>query len=329
MEDFEAGRTYDLGITKNIIESNKVTRAPIPIIKKGRNNGTFGDNKVILNTLFYSQKEIKSSKPKLKEIDTEKDREIQILENIFHKRLSSGHIAKMSELMYSKGDPNYAQKRCNIKHTKLALNDQSDYYITFKTLYKQQNGYINSNEKENSLENYTPVLPKINTFSTIDNNNLTEQEQKEIFEKLRTKEKFQGNDQDELQTEIKYLPKNKYALRRCLPSDLGVYRDVHKINQKYSIIKKIHRDHKKIRLLPINTRNKLKSPKYRKLSPPKQNNALKTLEAKEMIYKIKGGANRCNNIFNNCQLIYNEVFLRKSDLDKSNKNSKDNSVVYN
>jgi hypothetical protein len=160
----------------------------------------------VLGTLFFSQDEINKSKLIVKERETEKDRELKILENIFHKRLSSDHISKMSELMYTRGDPLYAKKRCNIKDTKITLNNNNDFYLTFKTLYKVRKGYsTNVPSPSAHFHSQTESLPKITNTHTHthahtvteennnvndDNNSMTDEEKKEIFEQLQTRHKF-------------------------------------------------------------------------------------------------------------------------------------------
>ena len=162
----------------------------------------------MLGTLFFSQDEINKSKLIVKERETEKDRELKILENIFHKRLSSDHISKMSELMYTRGDPLYAKKRCNIKDTKITLNNNNDFYLTFKTLYKVRKGYsTNVPSPSVHFHSQTESLPKITNTHTHthththtvtednnnindDNNSMTDEEKKEIFEQLQTRHKF-------------------------------------------------------------------------------------------------------------------------------------------
>lgn len=101
----------------------------------------------------------------------------------------------MSELMYTRGDPFYAKKRCNIKETKISLNNNNDYYLTFKTLYKVKKGYNKINKTEHSSPKHvhieTEPLPQINpTYSNELDNNMTEEAKKEIFEQLQTKNKF-------------------------------------------------------------------------------------------------------------------------------------------
>lgn len=99
----------------------------------------------------------------------------------------------MSELMYTRGDPLYAKKRCNIKDTKITLNNNNDFYLTFKTLYKLKKGY---NTNAPHFHSQTESLPKItNTHTiaednTVNDNSMTDEEKKEIFEQLQTKHRF-------------------------------------------------------------------------------------------------------------------------------------------
>ena len=54
-------------------------------MKQYINNLIFIKSKnIILGTLFYSTKEIQISKPAIKERETEKDRELKMLEHIYH-----------------------------------------------------------------------------------------------------------------------------------------------------------------------------------------------------------------------------------------------------
>ena len=125
--------------------------------------------------------------------------------------------------MYTRGDPLYAKKRCNIKDTKITLNNNNDFYLTFKTLYKLKKGY--NTLCPSHFHSQTESLPKItathaNAEDATASNNMTDEEKKEIFEQLQTRHKFYYNCYD------KYSPYYHYQHQQqqhSTPSHISRY----------------------------------------------------------------------------------------------------------
>ena len=99
-----------------------------------------------MNKIFESDLNSKNNKRKISPIpalkargESEKDREIKIIEGLRSKKLSKEYIDKLSVLLYnSKNKINYSQKRNNIKKTIYKLDDNNELNLTLPKLRKKK-----------------------------------------------------------------------------------------------------------------------------------------------------------------------------------------------
>ena len=182
--------------------------------------------------------------------ESEKDREIRILEGLFEKKLSKDYLDKLTVLLYnSKNKINYSQKRNNIKKAIYKLDDNNELYLTLpklktkikkginniytktETTTEYTNNKITSNpsakkdlDEESILyENIKEIL-----YEDQDNNNFNKKEEEEekgkiLFEQLKTRyNSFDYGDNTnrtkdkEKRAKYKSLPKLK---KKQIPSE--------------------------------------------------------------------------------------------------------------
>ena len=198
-------------------------------------------NKIFVSDLNSNNKKRKISPiPALKARgESEKDREIRIIEGLRSKKYSQEYIDKLSVLLYnSKNKINYSQKRNNIKKAIYKLDDNNELYLTLPKLRKNKNVGVNALAKTETTEysnnkNTTKPSPKRNfdddddildenireiLYENENNNTDKEEEQKGkiLFDKLKTRYDNFNFDNSIKKSKFKSLPKLK---KKQIPSE--------------------------------------------------------------------------------------------------------------
>ena len=199
-----------------------------------------------MNKIFESDLNSKNNKRKISPIpalkargESEKDREIKIIEGLRSKKLSKEYIDKLSVLLYnSKNKINYSQKRNNIKKTIYKLDDNNELNLTLPKLRKKNVG-VNIYGKTETTEysnnrNTTKPSPNSNfdddedildenikeiLYENENNNNEKEEEEQKgkiLFDQLKTKYENFNLDNSIKKKKFKSLPKLK---KKQIPSE--------------------------------------------------------------------------------------------------------------
>ena len=193
-----------------------------------------------MNKIFESDQKSNNKKKKLIPLkargESEKDREIRMIENLYQKKFSKDYIDKLTILLYnSKNKVNYSKKRNNIKKAIYKLDENNEYYLTLPKLKKNKMTQINSYAKTETTEysnnkNTTKPSPKKYLYDEEDvldenikeilyeNDNTNKKEEeikgKILFDELKTR--YQSFKFDN-KKKYKSLPKLKK--RQKLPSE--------------------------------------------------------------------------------------------------------------
>ena len=132
---------------------------------------------VLLSKIFQSEKQDKNKRKLPSSIKTrgesEKDREIKVLENLYSKKLNKDYIDKLSIILYSsKNKTDYPQKRNNLQKTIYKYDDKNELYLT---LPKLRNKNRNQNAINNNFNAYLKTDTTEYTTDKVTNNILTKQ----------------------------------------------------------------------------------------------------------------------------------------------------------
>ena len=157
-----------------------------------------------MHKIFENNEKNKNSKkkgspfPMLKSRgESEKDRELRILEGFLGKKLSKNYIDKLTVLLYnSKNKLNYSEKRNNIKKAIYKLDENNELYLTLPKLRNKGNkvGVNNytkteTTEYSNNKKTSNPSPKKYLDDDDILDESIKEEEEKGkiLFEQLKTK----------------------------------------------------------------------------------------------------------------------------------------------
>lgn len=119
--------------------------------------------------------------------ESEKDREIRIIENLYEKKLNKDYIDRLITLLYnSKNKLNYSKKRNNIKKAIYKLDENNEFYLTLPKIK-------NKNKNNIGMNNYT----KTETTESTNNKITSKDSPKKYYDE-------EENDLDENIKEILY-----------------------------------------------------------------------------------------------------------------------------